>query len=63
MNKLKELRIASKLTQKQLAELAGVNYQMLQRYEQGTRDLKKASFETCLKLAQALGVNIMDLFV
>ena len=40
--KLQKLRQAAGLSQSQLAEAAGVNVRMYQKYEQGDRDISKA---------------------
>lgn len=61
MNKLKEKRMQRKLSQSQLAKASGVSLRMLQKYEQGDRDIKKAQAETVYKLAQALGCTIEEL--
>lgn len=61
MKKLKELRANSGMSQSQLAAKSGVNLRMIQYYEQGAKDIKKASGETILKLAQALGCSMEDI--
>ena len=61
MNKLKEKRMQRKLSQSQLAKASGVSLRMLQKYEQGDRDIKKAQAETVYKLAQALDCTIEEL--
>ena len=59
--KLKLIRTSRGLTQKELAKKSGVNFRMIQHYEQGDKDLKKAAAETVVKLARALDCNITDL--
>lgn len=49
------------LTQKQLAESAGVPLRMVQLYEQGQNDLSKAKAETVLKLADTLKCTVGQL--
>lgn len=44
------------LTQKQLAEKAGVSVKSIQNYECGERDIKRARADTVLRLAQVLEV-------
>lgn len=61
MNKLKEKRMQRKLSQSQLAKASGVSLRMLQKYEQGDRDIKKAQAETVYKLAKALNCKIEEL--
>lgn len=51
---LKRLRAYAGYTQKQLSEESGVALRMIQLYEQGRNDLKKASFETVIGLLRAL---------
>lgn len=61
MSNLKQIREANKMSQSQLANAAGVNRKMLQFYEQGIRDINKASAITVYKLATALNVSVEDL--
>lgn len=58
---LKDRRMNAGMSQTQLAAASGVNVRMIQKYEQGSNDLNKASGETLLKLAQALGCHMEDL--
>lgn len=60
-NNLKLIRIKAGLTQKELAKKSGVNFRMIQHYEQGDKDIKKAAAETVFKLAKALNCDITDL--
>jgi len=57
---LHRLRKASGLTQKELAELSGVNLRTLQQYEIGTKDINKASGAAINSLALALRCNFYD---
>lgn len=50
-------RIASKYTQKQIAQLMYIQEQQIQRYEQ--QDYLSASFERILQLLEALGVQLI----
>lgn len=59
--KLKEVRQAAGLSQRQLAEKAGISVRTLQHWETGERDLKKAAVMTVLALAEALGCDINDI--
>lgn len=56
--KLQEARQAAGLSQRQLAEKAGISVRTLQHYENGDRDIRKAAVETVLALAEALGCDI-----
>lgn len=61
INRLKRYREDTGLTQAELAKRSGVNIRMIQKYEQGDRDLNKASGETLHKLAVAVGYTAEDL--
>lgn len=58
---LKRLRSEAGISQSKLSELSGVNLQMIQKYEQGVKDINKAQGETLYKLAQALECTVEDL--
>ncbi len=57
---LHNLRKQAGLTQKELAELAGVNLRTLQQYEIGSKDINRASEKTINDLATALRCNFYD---
>lgn len=57
---LHRLRKAAGLTQKQLAELSGVNLRTLQQYEIGAKDINMASGKTINALALALHCNFYE---
>jgi transcriptional regulator with XRE-family HTH domain len=61
LTNLKRIREASGLTQAALASASGVNIRMVQDYEQGHKDINKASAMTVYKLSEALGCSITDL--
>lgn len=61
INNLKRIRESKGLSQSKLSESSGVNLQMIQKYEQGVKDINKAQGETLYKLAQALNCNVEDL--
>ena len=52
---LKTLRKQLHLTQSKLAELSGVSLRMIQAYEQGDQDIRKAEAQTVFALSKALG--------
>lgn len=54
-------RKISGYTQKELADLAGVNLRTLQEYESKAKDINKASALTILSLSNVLGCKIEDL--
>lgn len=61
MSKLKELRNSKNLTQKDLAEQAGVSLKALQAYEQDYRPLESASAADVYRIAKALDTTIEEL--
>lgn len=61
MNKLKDMRQKAGLSQSKLAAIVPMNLITLQRYEQGQRDINKASASIVLKLANALGCTVNDI--
>lgn len=61
MTKLKNLRVASGMTQKEFAEKAGANVRMVQHFEQGQKPIDKARLETLLQYALALDCSVADL--
>ena len=48
----------SGMSQAELAKASGVNRRMIQHYEQGVKDINKASVITVLKLAEALNTDV-----
>ena len=60
-NALVALRTARGLTQQKLADAAGLNIRMIQKFESGERSLKTARADTLMAIAGALGVNIENL--
>lgn len=61
MSKLKEIRKNKNLSQKELAEKAGVSLKALQAYEQNFRPLGRASALDVYEIAKALETTIEDL--
>lgn len=61
MSNLKQYREQAGLSQSQLAQISGVNVRMIQHYEQGFKDINKASAITVYKLAKALNIGTEDL--
>lgn len=58
MTKLQDARLKRGMTQKQLAEQAGINFRMLQNYEQGVKLIDNARLETILKICLALNCKM-----
>lgn len=54
-NSLKTIRKQQRLTQRDLAERAGVSLRMIQAYEQEDQDIRKAEAQTVLALSRVLG--------
>lgn len=61
MSKLQTIRQAAGKSQSQLAAEIGISLSTLQAWEQGKRDINKASGENLRKLANALGCGIEDI--
>lgn len=60
-DKLKNARLATGMSQSQLAAAAGINPRVLQTYEQGARDLSGAKLSTLLKICLALHCRLEDI--
>ena len=58
---LKEYRKKVGLSQSQLADDSGVSVRMIQKYEQGEKDINRAQAETVYKLSKALGCTMEEL--
>lgn len=63
LNNLSKIRRNKGYSQSKLAELSGVNIRMIQKYESGERDFKKALVQTAIKIADALQVTLDELFI
>ena len=61
VSRLARLRSYAGLTQRMLADRSGVSIRMIEQYEQGRKDLSKASAETILKLSQVLRCSMEEL--
>ena len=59
--KLKSIRIANGLSQRELAEKSGVALRMIQLYEQRRNDINKAQGTTLKSLSRALQCDMSDL--
>lgn len=58
---LHRLRKKAELTQKQLADTAGVHINIISRIERGERSASKLQLDTAARLAEALGCHAEDL--
>jgi len=61
VSNLQRIRKASGITQRKLAELSGAALRMIQLYEQRRQDINKAQAVTLLRIAHALGCEVVDL--
>lgn len=61
MNKLMEIRKSHNMSRAALADATGIGIRILEAYEQGRRELSKASVETVQKISSVLGVSIEEL--
>ena len=59
--KIKIVRESRGLSQRELARVSGVNLRMVQYYDQGAKDINRASAMTVYKLATALGVEVREI--
>lgn len=59
---LKERRTALGLTQKQVADRAGIKWPQYQKFELGTRDIMNASYELASRVILALEMDIADFY-
>lgn len=60
---LRSLRREKDLTQKELAQRAGITDKSVYLYESDISALRAASFETIEAIAQVLGVTVSDIFL
>ena len=60
-SKLKMIRESKRITKAELAEKSTVSVNMIVKYENGQRDIDKASLDTLTKLATALDVKLIEL--
>lgn len=61
MKNLKKMRQKAGLTQKELAEKAGVSKRMIEQYEQGIKDINEAGAIRVYYMAKALRCKVQDL--
>lgn len=60
-SKIAYYRQKANLTQKELAEKAGISIRSLQKYEIGERDVNQAYALLIYKISKVLGVDVGDL--
>jgi len=61
VSNLQQIRKASGMTQRMLAEKSGTTLRMIQLYEQRAKDINKAQVGTIVKIARVFGCEITDL--
>lgn len=61
MKRLQIIRKYMKLSQRDLSEISGVSYRLIQHYEQGFREIDGAGIEILFALADSLQCRISDL--
>lgn len=54
-------RTAAEMTQKELAEKAGINIRQIQKYESGEYDAGNMTLKNAISLADALGCDVREL--
>lgn len=59
--KLKEMRISKGYSQKEFAEIVGINFRSYQNYEQGVRSIDNTDLATLLRICITLGCPINDI--
>ena len=59
--RLQAFRKAKGFTQTELAEKTGINYRIIQAYEQDQRSLSRAEAIRVLRICKALGCNLDDI--
>ena len=59
--KLKEMRISKGDSQKEFAEIVGINFRSYQNYEQGVRSIDNTDLATLLRICITLGCPINDI--
>lgn len=62
-NKIKQLRTTAGMTQRELAEKAGVNIRQIQKYEVDQPEIGNVSLRIAVALADALGVKDLREFI
>lgn len=60
---LRELRKSRNMSQRELANMCGINYRSLQDYEQGHKNLMSANGDILLRLTTVLGCTISELLL
>lgn len=59
---LKEKRKVLRMTQKEVADKAKISLQQYQKFENGERNIRTASFQLACRVIEALDMNVSDFF-
>ena len=62
-NKIKQLRTAAGMTQRELSEKTGVNIRQIQKYEVDQPEIGNVSLRIAVALADALGIDDLREFI
>lgn len=60
VSKLKELRVAKGLSQKQLAEQTGISLSLIQKFDRKAKNINKLAVASAIKLSDALECDVRD---
>ena len=60
-SKLRKMRLAAGLKQKEVSQLTGINVKTICQYEMDPVKINKASIESLAKISDAIGCDIMDI--
>lgn len=61
--KLKQWRVLKDFSREELANKAGLTSRTLYNYENDVKNLRKASYETLEKIAEALEISVNQIFL
>lgn len=61
ISNLKKIRTEKGISQSELAKRSGVNFRMLQHYEQGVKNIDGAKIETLANIARVLNCGISEI--
>lgn len=61
ISNLKKIRTEKGISQSELSKRSGVNFRMLQHYEQGIKNIDGAKIETLANIARVLNCGISEI--
>ncbi len=61
ISNLKKVRTEKGISQSELSKRSGVNFRMLQHYEQGVKNIDGAKIETLANIARVLNCGISEI--